>query len=261
MGVCLLAVAPLAAQDDEMSRVEHDDLTLEYPADLAIGVEIIEEEAVPLNSDDGGVPYWAATPAYTEIFFVDYAAGTDFFHEPRVIVYQTEDFVPFDTGDYGITSHYEQLQGLLDEQPDLEPYTVPSTLRDEGLPFLPLFNAAQVIRAQPEYIEFQDGMGVRYLTYFSQAVNPIPDTEIFYTFQGLSSDGETYIAAIFPVQTGFLPEEIDYETFDYEAFAETYNAYLDETVAALNAQPGEDFSPSLEMLDALVMSMDTTPEE
>ncbi|MFP4323831.1 MAG: hypothetical protein ACLFTK_15360 [Anaerolineales bacterium] len=256
-------VLPLAAQDDdtEMMRVEHEDIMFEYPASLALGTEIIEEEAVPLGEGDSGIPYWAATPAYTEIFFAEYAAGTDFFHEPRIVVYNTADFEAFDTGDYGITTQYEALQTLLENQPDLESFTAPSTLSDEALPFLPLFNAAQVFRAQPEFIEFQDGIGVRYLTYFSQAVNPIVDTEIFYTFQGLSNDGETYVAAILPVRTGLFPTEIDFESFDFETFADDYLTYLDETQIALTEQAAEDFDPMLTTLDEMIASIDTTLEE
>ena len=74
------------------------------------------------------------------------------------------------------------------------------------MPFLPLFNAAQVLHAKVEFMEFRTGKGVQYLTQFDQAPLPINNLELIYTFQGISSDGKYYIAAIFPVNHAGLSD-------------------------------------------------------
>ena len=247
------------AQESDAENVDfaYGNISFRYDASIAAGVEATNVEEVPIQED---MPYWAANPAFTEFFFVDYAGGKDFFHEPRIQVYPTADFGSYVTGDqsteYALVGQLEQLTALVDNQPDLEEYTaLPLDENVKYLPFVPMFNAAQVFRAQPEYLEFQSGTGLRYLTYFSQAVNPITDTEIFYTFQGLTADGAFYISAIFPVTTGIFPEEIDFQNYDFAAFEADYENYMKESFTALHTQSGDAFTPTLAQLDALMQSL------
>jgi hypothetical protein len=118
------------------------------------------------------------------------------------------------------------------------------------LPFLPLLNEAQVFCAQPEYVEFNGGKGIRYLTAFSQGILPLVESSVFYTFQGLSEDGEFYISATFPVLTGIFPLEI-HPGVEGQQPENMTPAQLD----ALNAQSGDLFQPSLVQLDAVVRSL------
>ncbi len=91
------------------------------------------------------------------------------------------------------------------------------------MPFLPLFNAAQVMHSHVRYLDFKTGQGLRYLTMFSQGIVPINNNELIYTYQGLTSD---------------------------------FNAYLANTAASLNTQPAESFTPNLTMLDAMMSSIE-----
>jgi len=112
-----------------------------------------------------------------------------------------------------------------------------------ALPFLPWLNSAQVFCAQPQYVEFNGGKGIRYLTAFSQGVDPLLDSNIFYTFQGLSDDGEIYFSAVFPVRTGIFPLEITPVVYSEDnPPSQVMNA---EQLAALNAQPENIFQPAL----------------
>ena len=76
------------------------------------------------------------------------------------------------------------------------------------LPYLPLYNAGQVMHAQVKFLDFQSGSGVRYLTQFDQALLPINNDELLYTYQGLTSDGRFYVAAVLPVKAGPAPQNL-----------------------------------------------------
>ncbi|MCJ7695930.1 MAG: hypothetical protein MUO40_10965, partial [Anaerolineaceae bacterium] len=64
-----------------------------------------------------------------------------------------------------------------------------------NLEFLPFWNAAQMFTASSSYFDFQSGSGVRYLTMFGQALYPIDNHYLFYTYQGVTSDGAYYVTA------------------------------------------------------------------
>ena len=59
-----------------------------------------------------------------------------------------------------------------------------------SLPMLPVVPAAQVFRAQAQYVDLPGLSGIRYLTYYSQGISPLTATDILYVFQGLSADGQ-----------------------------------------------------------------------
>ena len=125
------------------------------------------------------------------------------------------------------------------------------------MPYLPLYNAAQVMHAQVQYIDFKNGVGVRYLTQFDQAILPINNHELHYTFQGLTADGKYYVAAVLPVNLPVLPED---ESVDLnnppQNFVEDFPKYLSDTVAMLNGQSPGAFTPDLSQLDAMIESIE-----
>ncbi len=123
-----------------------------------------------------------------------------------------------------------------------------------NLPFLPMWNAAQMFSANVEYIDFQNGSGLRYLTMFGQAIYPIDNMNLFYTFQGITDDGRYYISAILPVIHGGLPNDGASLLDDYEGFIENWDNYLAETLTFLEEQPPQSFLPNLEDLDAMMSS-------
>jgi hypothetical protein len=122
---------------------------------------------------------------------------------------------------------------------------------------LPIFNAAQVFRSQVKYLNFQSGQGVRFVTQYDQAIMPVNNQEVFYTFQGLTSDGRYYIAAILPVATSALPDtsEMSQEQMQTLSTGEAFAAYLNQVVQTLNGLPGSGFAPNLDGLDAMINSL------
>jgi hypothetical protein len=89
---------------------------------------------------------------------------------------------------------------------------------------------------------------------FGQAVYPIDNKNLFYTYQGITDDGRYYISAVLPVINGGLPNDGASLLDDYEGFIENWDTYLAETLTWLEEQTPQSFLPNLEDLDAMMSS-------
>ena len=181
-------------------------------------------------------------PSYTEFSFEAYGVS-DHFHEPKIRVYPVEEYRIINPSAANII---DELQQTLTNKPGGGAMS--------NLPFLPMWNAAQMFSANVEYIDFQNGSGLRYLTMFGQAIYPIDNMNLFYTFQGITDDGRYYISAILPVIHGGLPNDGASLLDDYEGFIENWDNYLAETLTFLEEQTPQSFLPNLEVLDAMMSS-------
>ncbi len=197
-------------------------------------------ETVPAVAASAGGPYWEAAPEYRRVNLQGYPV-TSHLIKPQIFVYPVADLA---AANAGMGQMAADLQALLGTQQAAEP-----------LPFLPLFNAQQVIHPQVRYLDFRNGQGVRYLTQFDQAPLPINNYELLYTFQGLSSDGKFYIAAVLPVTHKELPATQQVSA-QQEADLKDFPAYLARTSAWLDEQPSGSFTPDLAKLDALIQSIE-----
>ena len=83
--------------------------------------------------------------------------------------------------------------------------------------------------------------------------------ELFYTLQGLTKDGAYYVAGFFPVTSAALPG--DAFVADYDTFNRDFGKYLTKTTATLDELSAADFSPDLELLDAVISSLVVEPDE
>jgi hypothetical protein len=130
------------------------------------------------------------------------------------------------------------------------------------LPFLPLINAQQDFYAQAQVLQFKNGTGIRYITQFDQAPLPINNQEMFYTFQGLTSDGNTYISLTLPIHSPVLPADnnpnspvpaggVAVDQNDFSKFPQ----YLSAVTGVLNSASADSFSPALSTMDELVNSI------
>jgi hypothetical protein len=106
-----------------------------------------------------------------------------------------------------------------------------------------------MIQSQMEYWAFENGMGVRYLTQFSQAEIAVNNHELFYTFQGLSNDGDFYIAAVLPVSHPDLP------TDGAVLPDEDWETYLNQIEQQIDDYAASSFQPDLGVLDQLIASL------
>ncbi|NDJ61444.1 MAG: SH3 domain-containing protein [Chloroflexi bacterium] len=229
--------------------VSFENISFSYDAALADRVEV-EIIASPADSAAGQFepPFGS-----TEFALFGYPMGESTI-DPQVLVMPTGAF--FGTGTE-IDDNLSQLNELLMARPELS--TGFDTLVDatyQPLPLLPPINAVQTFAVLPEYRDFGSGTGVRFLTFYSQAITPIDNQGLFYTFQGLSTDGRFAVAMYFPISAPTLPDRFIFdENFDTLAFNETYISYLGEVVGELSAVPNEQFIPMLADLDAVVESL------
>ena len=135
----------------------------------------------------------------------------------------------------------EAMQRLLEARPPVP----------EGeIPLLPLYNNGQVFHAQVQYLDFQHGSGVRFITHYTQeVVGRLTKENVFYTFQGLTRDGKYYVAAFFPITSPGLRDEMVEEPW------EVAQARLVEDIQYLDSLSSQAFTPDLELLDSVIKSL------
>ena len=121
--------------------------------------------------------------------------------------------------------------------------------------------ANQDFHAQEKFLSFKNGTGIRFVTQFDQAPLPINNTSMFYTFQGLTNDGEYYVSVSLPVNLDSLPADDKPNSptppngipFDWDHI-DKFPDYMTAIKGRLN-QNDNVFTPSLKDLDALVESL------
>ena len=243
-------------------------ISLSYDSILAPWVDAWTVPAVPVDDE---ILFAEAHPAFAQIRFLGFQGGRTYDlpllpieeRTAQLRVFPTVDFRGFgDDNPQGFVNQMQALKELLET--GVEPARCAEPLSGAaGLPYLPWINMKQTFCAQPQIVEFSEGKGVRYLTYYSQGINPVLDQQVFYTFQGLTNDEQFYVAAFFPVQTGLFPTEPPPCTQctdpNYDPFPE-WNGLLHEQLLQLNARSENDFLPSLTLLDEVIMSLRIGPQ-
>jgi hypothetical protein len=253
------AVATLAPSEVPGETVSYAEFerTFSFNFDPAVAkrVEPATVEAVSLSQNG---PNYEAHPAFVQFSLLGYNQGL---HDqlpsppatPRLAAFPTRYFQEYGPGDpTGFPRQLEELQSLLESETNLAERCNQDSPRSGALtlPFLPWMNSVQVFCAQPQYVEFSGGRGIRYLTSFSQGILPVVDSSVFYTFQGLSQDGVFYFSAIFPVLTGIFP----FEAHPPVEGQQPQNVTIAQLIE-LNSQSEDLFQPALGQLDALVESL------
>jgi len=226
--------------DTPTPDVVYEGISFSYDASLAADVraETISAEGA---GQDG--PWWLPVPEHVQFTFTGYVLS-DTRHESQIFIYPAAEFEAANEFAAGIIA---DLRQLLADKPSAAP---------DGLPFLPLWNAAQLMRSNIHYLDFPNGTGVRFLTQYAQDIWPINNNGLFYTFQGLTHDGEYYLSAIFPVSNPILPADgSEIPGGDYEAFESNYDEYLRDIEQQLSAQTVSSFTPDLSVLDAMIQSI------
>lgn len=254
--IVVLAFPVLAqnvAPSEGLATISYNGISFSYDPALLGAV-------LPMNVAEvaytGDMPPGSFYPAHTAFVFVKGNTGDtmqDLYLYPTLDVYSAADVEAFADPEFPDAIH--TLNDLIEAgSDDFSAYEAISADSSISLPHLPPIAAVQVIRAQASYVSFEGGTGIRYLTYYSQSVDPISEGQISYTFQGVTTTPGYYIAFTMPVTTGILPIDIAAD-FDYNAFSETYDQYLADTNTALNTVDGSTFTPTLAALDALIASI------
>jgi len=223
--------------------VSYENVSFVIPNGLASAANPEKMTAVDTNS---GAP-WEIAPTHLRFSLTGYPLQGKFF-EPQIFVYSAD--------------AYAQVNPAAGEQIErLKKAAVGSPLLNETLPNVPFFNAAHLIAARIQLLNFQNGSGVRELTQYDQYPAPINNHELFYHFEGLTSDNQYYIIAVLPLTAPMLSED---EKPDSPVPAGGVpipdgvgpnNTYYFLVTEKLNSQAPDTFTPSITMLDALIQSI------
>ena len=205
---------------------------------IAAGFQTETIAAVPA---DDNAPYWAVMPEYTQVTLQGYP-NSNHLMTPQIFIYPLEEL---QTANEGAGQIAASLQTLLQT-----PQEIPQ------MPFLPLFNAAQVMHAHVQYLDFKNGQGLRYLTEFDQGIVPINNHELIYTYQGMTGDGKYYVAAVLPVSHPSLPADENVTGHEPPEFTSDFPTYLANVAQTLNSQAANTFTPDLTQLDAMMSSLE-----
>jgi hypothetical protein len=243
-----LCALPVLAQENTINSVSLNGISFSFDSSLATNVNILQNPGDPVDYEAPGGPQ----VKNAEFMLYNQFPPTSSIESPASIrFYNTADFAGYTF----FEERLQRLQTLLSERPDLASYmAVPEDMSDNSLPFLPVYPAGQVIRARAQYVEFAAVTGISYVTVYRQDASPFLGNEFIYTFQGLSTDGQYYVSAIFRLSTDLFPAEPD-PNVDMEAFIAHINEYFTESITTLNEAAPEDFMPPLTTLDAVIQSI------
>ena len=225
------------------NAITFENVSFVIPSGLASGADTQTMTAVESNS----VAPWDIAPTHLRFTLTGYQLQEKF-HQPQIFVYPAEDYAQANPG---ATEQLDRLRKIL----------AGSAPMLETLPGVPFFNATPQIAAQIKVIPFESGSGVRALTQYAQYLAPINNRELFYHFQGLTSDGKYYVIAILPVNASILPEDEQIEAQVPEGGVPIptdvgpNDVYYFSVTEKLNVIAPDDFTPSLNMLDALIQSI------
>lgn len=200
-----------------------------------------DSSTIPAVSKDEGAPWWVILPKYDVINLQGYLVPTSSW-QPRIYIYPLGD----------LENANEQALKVVASLQDL----IKSPREISDMPFLPLTNSLQVIHTQIQYLDFKNGNGVRYLTQFNQGIVPINNSDLVYTYQGITSDGRFYIAVTLPVTHPTLPANGTLIGSEPPSFLNDHQTYLADTAQSLNTQTASSFTPDLTMLDAMISSIE-----
>jgi len=231
--------SPVLTVSPTITNLTCNELSLFLDPALASGTTC---ETIP-ESTEGMEIY----PQYTNLSLQEYVLSGKFF-EAHISVFPVQRYNEL-IADL-IPSHISELQALTGGGAAGDP-----------LPFLPTFNAGQVFHAQVLALPFVSGGGIRYLTEYAQYFAPVNNTDLFYTYQGLTSDGIYWVSAILPINNPILPADAINPPggMSWEAFSNNFEPYITDMINQLNSQPSGSYTPNLATLDALVSSITIQP--
>lgn len=167
--------------------------------------------------------------------------------KPQVYVYAVDELKALDPS---VAQNVEALQKILADG------TVEA---DQQIPVFPIIPASQVFHAQTEILDFVNGTGVGFITYYAQDVSPIQSSRVFWTFQGITLDNKYYVSIFWPIASPALPPDKSISGKEYKAFVKGYQEYLNALTTTLDSLPPAAFNPNLSLLENMARSVSAKP--
>lgn len=223
-------------------------IKLVIPNGLAISATA---ETIDVITEQTGAP-WDAAPAHLQLTLQGYLLESSF-HVPQVFVYPAQEYA---SANPRAAESIKRLQAVLANP--AKQYT------NDVLPYIPFFNAGQVIATQEKVVQFQGGSGLRIVTQYAQDISPINNGGLFYHFEGLTNDGKYYLIAILPTNLPFLPADNNPSSVvpsgglpfpQSNATGTSFEDYFKQVGDMIDSSTPDQFNPSLDVLDALIQSI------
>lgn len=203
-------------------------------------------ETIPASGGAGAMPF-DTHPMYTKVTLTSYTLGTRMM-QPVISIFAVQNYADLlpDVVNPDVTA----LQALI----------AGGAAGGGDLPILPVLNARQLFLAHTALLQFQNGSGVGFITQYAQAYVPINSHDMFFSFQGLTSDGKYWVSVILPISHPSLWETAgDPSNTIYSTINDNPNAYYSQMSAEVNAKAPRSFVPMLSMLTDLVESIIIKP--
>ena len=224
--ICLTAVSAVGAQNPV--RVKCDRFTMNVPS-LNVRCYQIDTN-IPVAEDAAPEEIAKAQIAGTSIYFTDYALMMSAI-DPKITFYSVDDLgrTSFALLDLGL--RISDIMNNINAD-----YTTAESVLSE-LPFLPYQTAERTVNALPVKLDFENGSGIRTITSFGDPLFAVTgNSNLYYSFQGITADGKTYVSAVFPLESAVLngkpAANVDW-----------------------NSISGTDFRPGLDELDHYISSI------
>ena len=230
-----------------MTQLKSDALVAEHSTALAN--RFVMQPQIGYSFPDAMSP----TPNYILYWPDDYYIVQEHAYDPYIAIYPVG---PWRQISNSVSQRIDWLQAQLAARPALPQFDSETGQRAEVID-LPYRNAAQLVRASQRYLDFENGSGIRFISYYAQMTAELGNGFV-YTFNGITDDGRYFVSADFPIllPPGTLPP-FDYEA-DLAAGEEPMNSYyvqyLEQVNLAVEALEPFQTTPSLQTLDDFVAS-------
>lgn len=207
---------------------------------------------IPEENPGADMPLFAYNPEYRKITLTGYPLPKKFWEQVIQIypVARFTELVP------SLVDHVSEMQQVLANKP---------ANYANSIPVLPIMGAAQLFKSHIEYINFQNGQGVGFITEYAQYPAPVNNTDMFYTYQGLSADEKYWISVILPINAAYLQPSNDNPTIPADGiappdmnsatYAEDTKAYYVQMTQKLDSTSGDAFTPTIPCISQLIQSI------
>ncbi len=245
------AFVPTRAQETKTNTVSFNGVSFSFDSSIGTSANIVVYPGSGKNAQQPGGP----DPKHTTFMLYtqkpdDAGGGDSPVYENFVVVYKATDW----KGYTDFEKRVSEVEKLIAAGSDLNTFTPPKGDTNKELPFLPIYPASQVMRAQAKYIKTDQVSGYSFISAYRQDVFPFISHDLVYLFVGLSADKQTVVSVNIRMDTKLFPKEVP-SKFDYDAFVKTLDKYMQESTDTVNKAKATDFTPALTSLETLVKSI------
>lgn len=109
----------------------------------------------------------------------------------------------------------------------------------KALPMLPAIDCYEVFHNHAHLLDCKNGKGVAFIACYGQDEGPLSNGDFFYTYQGISTDGQYYISITYPVNAQKLKK----------------NTPPKEGTKLISDLKENEFTPNLNNIDKMIESI------